>query len=73
MKPGEGISLAFEVIERVANESNDRVAFYQGMVFGLAHAKGFLVDKTLPTDGAIDALLDLLDERIFQPLEANHQ
>ena len=62
----DGIEKCFEVIEKNAEESGNRHAFYSGMVFGLGHAQAFIENGTLPPLGAIAALLDLIDERYFK-------
>ncbi len=69
----DGIDQAFEVLEKVAGESGHRIAFYEGVVVGLAHIKGFSEQDEIPLTNAVWALLELIDERIFKPLEKNPQ
>lgn len=62
----DGIEKGFEIIEKNAEESGNRKAFYHGLVFGLGQAKGFIEQDDLPPIGCIEALLDLIDERYFK-------
>ncbi len=69
----DGIDKSFEILEKLANESTNRMAFFDGMVVGLAHALNFTNDKTIHAGAAIATLVELIDERIYKPLESNPQ
>ncbi len=69
----DGIDKSFEILEKLAGESRNRLAFYEGVVVGLAHIKVFSEQDEIPLEGAVMTLLELIDERIFKPLESNPQ
>lgn len=63
----EGEKESLKIIEQNAQESGNPHAFYSGMVFGLAHAHGFIArENRRMAIGMIEVLLNNIDEIHFK-------